>query len=95
LGGFEIYRWFSLLRILEKAINADKGRRGEAFEAIASNITGLSVSDIRKLKEFDNHVKQLIHSRGNFNLLEAGETKLAQKAIVLKKAADSAILSRT
>lgn len=79
----------------EKAVNADKGRRGETFEAIASNMTGLNVSDIRKLKEFDNHVKQVIHSKGNFNLLEAGETRLAQKALVLKKAADSAILSRT
>ena len=79
----------------EKAVSADRRLRGEAFEAIASNMTGLSASDIRKLKEFDNHVKQVIHSKGNFNLLEAGETNLAQKALVLKKAADSAILSRT
>jgi hypothetical protein len=84
-----------LYSAFQKAINADKGRRGEAFEAIASNMTDLSVSDIRKLKEFDNQVKQVIHSKGDFNLLEAGETMLAQKALVLKKAADSAILSRT
>lgn len=84
-----------LYSTFEKAINADKGRRGEAFEAIASNMTDLSVSDIRKLKEFDNHVKQVIHSKGDFNLLEASETGLAQKALALKKAADSAILSRT
>jgi hypothetical protein len=84
-----------LYSAFEKAVNADKGRRGEAFEAIASNMTGLNVADIRKLKEFDNHVKQIMHSKGDFNLLEAGETRLAQKALVLKKAADSAILSRT
>jgi hypothetical protein len=79
----------------EKAVNADKGHRGEAFEAIASNMTGLNVADIRMLKGLDNHVKRVIHSKGDFNLLEVGETRLAQKALFLKKAADCAILSRT
>lgn len=78
----------------EKAVNADRGRRGEAFEAIASNMVGLSVTDIRKLQDFDGRVKHVLKSQGAFNLLEVGETKLGQKALVLKKAADSALLSR-
>jgi hypothetical protein len=78
-----------------KAVNADRGRRGKTFETVASNMTGLSVSDIQKLKEFDDRVKHVLQSKGDFKSLEAGETRLGQKAIVLKKAADSAILSRT
>ena len=78
-----------------KAVNADKGRRGETFESVASNMTGLSVSDIRKLKEFDDRVRQVLQNKGDFKSLEAGEARLGQKALVLKRAADSAILSRT
>ena len=78
-----------------KAVNADKGRRGETFESVASNMTGLSVSDIRKLKEFDDRVRHVLQSKGDFKSLEASEARLGQKAFVLKKAADSAILSRT
>jgi hypothetical protein len=77
-----------------KAVNADKGRGGETFESAASNMTGLNVSDIQKLKEFDDRVRQVLQSKGDFKSLEAGETRLGQKALVLKKAADSAILSR-
>jgi hypothetical protein len=78
-----------------KAVNADRGHRGKTFETVASNMTGLSVSDIKKLKEFDDRVRHVLRSKGDFKSLEAGETRLGQKALVLKKAADSAILSRT
>ena len=91
--GLTCYKF--LYDAFEKAVNADRGRKGEAFEAVASNVTGLSISDIRKLKEFDDRVKHVLRSRGDFKLLEASEIRLGQKALVLKKAADSSILSRT
>lgn len=84
----------SLFNALEKAVNADNQKDGEAFDYKASTLTPLAQTDIKVIREFNNRVKHVLRKKGDFDTLKAGEAQLAQLARNLKKAADCAILSR-
>lgn len=87
--------YMSLYSAFEKAVNADNDQRGVPFDAAASVLTGLMEADIESLRLFNNRIKHALRrNRNDLSELIAGETQLAQLALNLKKAADSAILSR-
>ena len=90
--GLSCYK--SLYNALEKAVNADKDRKNKVLDAAASALTGLSDTDIENLRLFNNRVKHSLRNKEDFDRLKAGEAQLAQRALNLKKAADSSILSR-
>ena len=86
--------YMSLYSAFEKAVNADIDPTGRSFDAVASALTGLTVEDIEKLRQFNNRVKHASRNEEEVVKLKAGEAQLGQLALNLKKAADSAILSR-
>jgi len=86
--------YMSLYSAFEKAVNADTDRRGRSFDTAASTLTGLMEADIESLRRFNNRIKHASHNRNDFSELKAGEAQFAQLALNLKKATDSAILSR-
>lgn len=90
--GLSCYK--SLYNAFEKAINAYIDQKGESFDAAASASTGLTCADIKSLRRFNNRIKHALRNRRDFSELKAGEVQLAQLALNLKKATDSAILSR-
>ena len=84
----------SLYNAFEKAVNADTNRTNNSFDAAASASTGLTCADIESLRRFNNRIKHALRNRNDFSELKAGEAQLAQLALNLKRATDSAILSR-
>jgi hypothetical protein len=90
--GLSCYK--SLYNAFEKAVNADINPTGRSFDAVASTLTGLMEADIESLRRFNNRIKHALRNRNDFSELKAGEAQLGQLALNLKKAADSAILSR-
>jgi hypothetical protein len=86
--------YMSLYSAFEKAINADTNRTNRSFDAAASASTGLTEADIERLRHFNNRVKHASRNEEDVVRLKAGEARLGQLALNLKKAADSAILSR-
>lgn len=84
----------SLYNSFEKAINADKDRKDKAFDVAASQVTGLQESKIESLRFFNNRVKHILRDSQDINVLKASEAQFGELARNLKKAADSAILSR-
>jgi len=90
--GLSCYK--SLYNAFEKAVNADTDRKGKPFDAAASASTGLAQADIESLRLFNDRVKHALRNKEDFAELKAGEAKLAQMALNLKRAADGAILSR-
>ena len=86
--------YMSLYSAFEKAVNANINSTGRSFDTAASALTGLMESDIESLRRFNNRIKHTLRNRNDFSELKAGEAQLAQLALNLKKAADSAILSR-
>jgi len=90
--GLSCYK--SLYNAFEKAVTADINQTGRSFDAAASTSTGLTVEDIKKLRQFNNRVKHASCNEEDVVKLKAGEAQLGQLALDLKKAADSAILSR-
>lgn len=90
--GLSCYK--SLYNAFEKAVNADTDRKGKSFDTAASASTGLTGADIESLRRFNNRIKHVLCNKNDFSELKAGEAQLAQLALNLKRAADSAILSR-
>ena len=90
--GLSYYK--SLYNAFEKAVNADINPTGSSFDTVASALTGLMEADIESLRRFNNRIKHALRNRNDFSELKAGEGQLGQLALNLKKAADSAILSR-
>ena len=90
--GLSCYK--SLYNAFEKAVNADINPTGRSFDAAASALTGLMEADIESLRRFNNRIKHALRNRNDFSELKAGEAQLGELALNLKKAADSAILSR-
>lgn len=86
----------SLFNALELAVNAGKEVKGRAFDLEASNLTAIALTptEIEEIRRFNDRVKHVLRRRGDFATLEAGEARMAQLALNLKKAADCAILSR-
>jgi len=84
----------SLYNALEKAVNADKEFNGDDFDRQTATLTALTQLDIKNIREFNNRVKHALRKKDHLATLQAGETQLPQLARNLKKAADSAILSR-
>jgi len=83
-----------LFNAFEKAINADIERKDKDFDKAASLATGLLETEIEELRKFNNRIKHPLRNYADFATLQAGESRLAELSRNLKKAADSAILSR-
>lgn len=53
----------SLFNALEKAVNADNPKDGEAFDHKASTLTPLAQTDIKIIREFNNRVKHVLRKK--------------------------------
>lgn len=84
----------SLYNAFEKAVNADRERKERVFDVAACALTGLTESEVKSLRLFNNRVKHALRNNRDVNALKTGEAQLRQLARNLKRAADKAILSR-
>lgn len=84
----------ALYRAFEKAVNADKERKGYMFDNEAQNLTGMSKNDIKNLREFYNRIKHAQKDRRDIIFLKSSETRFSELVLNLKKATDAVILYR-
>jgi|GEM_PF-2671065 len=84
----------SLYASFEKAVNADKGREGQSFDIKASNITGLSLDEIKDLHEFNNRDKHTQEGEEEIERYEYLKRQFDVLIANLKAATDKALLYR-
>lgn len=92
LGGTYAYK--SLFAALEKCVNADKGKhglKGLDLDKEASSITGFSESDIKKLRDLNNHFKHTVRKPKDYMDFLASKSDLGLYDII-KNVVDRAIL---
>lgn len=84
----------SLYSAFEKAINADMERKGVTFNNAAYNLIGMNKKEMAELREIYNRIKHTQRNRKDITFLKNSESRLQELVIILKKAADNAILNR-
>lgn len=86
--------YINLFRAFEKSVNADKDRQGAFFDKAAHTLTGIDISKIENMRNFNNRIKHIQKSLQDINLLQKSEDKFSELVINLKVATNKAILQR-
>lgn len=87
-------RFVFLFHAFEKAVNADKDRRGKDFIKHASKLTGFTESKIKELLEFYDRIKHVFRNTNDILTMENSIKNFSELALRLKKVTDNAILYR-
>jgi len=87
--------WIAFLyAALEKAVNMRSEWDGPDFDREAAQLVQMNKTEIEEVRRFENRNKHALRSGADLATLQAGEARLPQIAMNLKKAADLAILQR-
>jgi len=94
LAGEPLACYKALFISLEKALNLSAEKKGVEFDTAISAASGLSTTDVKEIREFNNRVKHTIRNKKDFETLRCGESNLSRLATQLKTATDSVLLSK-